>query len=123
MNNDIIATDIDISGAYSVNGVPITDTTYTEGNNIEICNTDVITTESDLSDINSISSESTQNLTLNAGSFTTDTIIFKINNTTHATLSYTKFDLIGHMNLSTFNKYKINNLQIDSNDILYFQLV
>jgi hypothetical protein len=64
VNNDIIATDIDVSGAYSVNGVPITDTTYSQGNNIDISNTNEISTESNLTEIQSLDN--------------TDNIIFKI---------------------------------------------
>ena len=117
VNNDITAVDIDITGEYSVNGTPITDTTYAEGNNISISNSNVITTESDLSSINSITSHSNSDLTLNAG--TANSINFQTNQINVATLESTKFSLFGDCDLSNAHKYKINNLQIDSNDVLY----
>ena len=89
------------------------DTTYTEGNNIEISSNNEITTESDLTDINSITSGIGENLTFDAGESITESIIFKINNNIRATLSHNS------LNLTANNKYKINDLQIDSNDILY----
>ena len=89
------------------------DTIYTEGPNIEISNTNVITTESVLVDINKIGSEIGENFIINAGESISQSIIFKINNNIRATLSYNS------LNLTNGNKYKINDLQIDSNDILY----
>ena len=50
------------------------DTTYIEGNNIEINNNNEISTESNLSSINSISSQIGENLIFNAGESTTETI-------------------------------------------------
>ena len=84
------------------------DTTYTEGDNIEINSNNVITTESDLTKINSITSEINQNLI-----FDTDSEIqFKTNNTERLSLDSTKLDSSVNINIPSDKHYQINGIDV-----------
>jgi hypothetical protein len=119
--NTITGTNINITGNYQINGVnlPTTNTEYLLGNNLSFdtsTNPETININNDLTSINNITSQSTSDLTLAAGSSTQsgDKIKFKTNNVKRATINNYALDLSINLNIDGDKAYMLDDDDIFS---------